>query len=201
MSDDDDIKGCHDLEEWELGKASIEKDPPLTPSPPHPQDQANAVTFWLKYTSFQHYQTNWAGVDHPSNNNMALWTSVSSTYPCQSVGPSVRWLVILLNFHCPWTFLFNSHLWWPPSNAKEVATVTKEVDTITKEVAAITKLFEPKCIFPKCNYPKCIFAKCTRLACLLSFASLLAPRVSNSSLPPPLYMLTQKSTPKLYYLC
>ena len=36
--------------------------------------------------------------------------SVSSIYPCQSV----RWSVILFNFHCPWVFLCNSRLWWPP---------------------------------------------------------------------------------------
>ena len=77
--------------------------------------------------------------------------------------------MILLNFHCPLTFLCNSRLWWPPSNAKEVGIVTKEVDTITK-------LFWAKVYFSKCSYPKCIFAKCTRLACILSFASLFCLR-------------------------
>ena len=67
--------------------------------------------------------------------------------------------MILLNFHCRWTFLCNKCIFRKCIFRNCIF-----------GKCIFRKCFFPKRIFPKFNYSKCIFAKYTQLACLLSFA-------------------------------
>ena len=76
--------------------------------------------------------------------------SISRTYPEELVGWSIRWLLILSDFHCVGVSGLSqtSYIFWKLWPTAFRRWFTKRI------------------------FPKCIFPKCTRLTHLLSFASL-----------------------------